>query len=157
MKEFLMKTLCGMCGAFVAVWEPSVDYIVICILLVLWDCYEAYKLNKRVKKKYPDSTSGKFQSKKAWVVIGNIIRIFCAIILSAAIEQNVLKNTNIPLTQIVAGAICFIQVWSILENMSSCNDKPFAKICQRIMIDKTERHLNIKLDELRDKKEQKNG
>lgn len=155
MKNYLMKILCGACGAFVAVWEPSVDYIVICVLLLLWDCYEAYKLNRRVKKKYPDSSSGKFQSKKAWVVISNITRIFIAIILSAAIEQNILKNTNIPLTQIVAGAICFIQVWSILENMSSCNDKPFARLCQRIMVDKTERHLNISLDELKHKEKSK--
>lgn len=145
MKNVFYKMCFGICGAFLAWWKPSSTYIFICILLLFWDCYEAYRLNIRVKKKYPQKSNGYFQSNKAWVVIGNVIKIFLAIILATAIEQNILKNTHIPLAQIVAGAICFIQTWSILENMSSCNGKAWAKVLQKIMVDKTSRHFDIDL------------
>lgn len=151
-----MKFLFGLCGAFVAWWRPSGIYILICLILLFWDCYEAYLLNKRVKKKYPDKTKNDFfQSNKAWNVVRNIIRIFLAIILAAAIEQNILRNTHIPLAQVVAGAICFIQAWSILENMSSCNGKTWAKALQKIMVDKTERHFDVDLSAF--KTSQNNG
>lgn len=42
--------------------------------------------------------------------------------------------------------------WSIFENESSCrseNESRFWKILQKIMIDKTARHFDVDLDELR--------
>lgn len=38
----------------------------------------------------------------------------------------------------------------MLENESSCNDAKWAKIAQRIMVDKTERHFDIDLHELKE-------
>lgn len=59
---------------------------------------------------------------------------------------------SIPLSYIVTGVICFEQAWSIFENESSCRSDDESRIwrlLQRIMIDKTERHFDVKLDELR--------
>lgn len=60
---------------------------------------------------------------------------------------------EVPLSYIVAGIICFEQAWSILENESSCRGKEegiFWKLLQKIMVDKTERHFDINLDEFKD-------
>lgn len=59
----------------------------------------------------------------------------------------------IDLTKIAAGAICFWQLWSILENESSCNGAKWAKVMQKILVDKTERHFDIDLSELDSKEE----
>ena len=59
---------------------------------------------------------------------------------------------SIPLSYIVTGVICFEQAWSIFENESSCRSDDESRIwrlLQRIMIDKTERHFDVKLDELK--------
>jgi hypothetical protein len=63
----------------------------------------------------------------------------------------VVQVLPIKLTNIVAGAVCFWQVWSMLENESSCNNARWAKIAQRILVDKTERHFDIDLRELKEK------
>ena len=42
----------------------------------------------------------------------------------------------------IAFAFCMIQLVSVLENMSSCNNAKWAKLLQKILIDKTARHLD---------------
>jgi hypothetical protein len=54
----------------------------------------------------------------------------------------------VDLTKVAAGAICFWQLWSILENESSCNGAKWAKIMQKILVDKTSRHFDIDLSDL---------
>jgi hypothetical protein len=41
----------------------------------------------------------------------------------------------------------------VLENKSSCNGSRWAKVLQKIMIDKTERHYDVDLSILKEKEE----
>ena len=43
---------------------------------------------------------------------------------------------------------CLVQFVSILENESTCNGATWAKVLQKIVADKTDRHFNVRLDEL---------
>jgi len=45
----------------------------------------------------------------------------------------------------------------MLENESSCNDARWADVAQRIMVDKTERHFDIDLHELKHPERNKNN
>ena len=57
-------------------------------------------------------------------------------------------HVEIPLSYVATGVICFEQLWSILENESSCRSEEegkFYKILQKIMVDKTERHFDVNL------------
>jgi hypothetical protein len=72
------------------------------------------------------------------------------IMLAFAIDKNILTMGDIYLTKIVAGVFCFVQIWSILENESSFNPKSWAKLLQKIMIDKAERHFDVDLSEWKD-------
>lgn len=136
-------------GAIVAVMEPRLPIILICYAAVFMDCYSAWTLSRRVRNKFPGKSDGKFKSDHAGRVFITLIKVTALIVLVAHMEDYILTDIPVSLTKIVAGAICFWQIWSILENESSCNDAKWARIAQRIMVDKTERHFDVDLHELK--------
>lgn len=150
----LTKSLFTFSGALVALLYPTISFIVICSIAVFMDCYTAWALSRRVKKKYPGANDGKFKSIHAGRVLVTLIKIYALIILAFLIDQFIIPDISLRLTNIVAGAVCFWQVWSMLENESSCNEARWAKIAQRVLVDKTERHFDVDLHELKEEKKE---
>ena len=144
------KHIMGVMGACVAMIRPTFPFILVCTLAVLADCYTAWSLSRRVKKRFPGANDGKFKSNYAGRVFITLIKVYSLIILVYLIDAMVFPEIALHLPQVVAGAVCFWQIWSMLENESSCNDAKWAKIAQRIMVDKTERHFDIDLHELKE-------
>lgn len=140
-------------GALVSLLQPTVPFIIICTIAILFDCYTAWSLSRRVKRKYPGANDGKFKSRYAGRVFVTLIKVYALTILAYLVQTFILEGLPIKLANIVAAAVCFWQVWSMLENESSCNDAKWAKIAQRILVDKTERHFDIDLRELKENKE----
>ena len=140
----------GVMGACVAMIRPTFPFILVCTLAVLADCYTAWSLSRRVKKRFPGANDGKFKSNYAGRVFITLIKVYSLTILVHLIDAMVFPEIAFHLPQVVAGAVCFWQIWSMLENESSCNDAKWAKIAQRIMVDKTERHFDIDLHELKE-------
>lgn len=152
LKELLSiigRNIMTLFGAFLAMLEPTIPFILICTLAVLCDCYTAWALSRRVKKKYPGSNDGKFKSNYAGRVFVTLIKVYALTVLAHLIDLYIFPDLSLRLPNIVAGAVCFWQVWSMLENESSCNDARWAKVAQRVMVDKTERHFDIDLHELK--------
>lgn len=143
------KWLMGCLGALLALLEPTVPFVVICTVAVLLDCYTAWALSKRVKAKFPGANDGKFKSHYAGRVFLTLLKIYSLIILAFLIDRYIFPDWALLLPNMVAGAVCFWQIWSMLENESSCNDAKWAKVAQRVLVDKTERHFDIDLHELR--------
>ena len=144
------KHIMGVMGACVAMIRPTFPFILVCTLAVLADCYTAWSLSRRVKKRFPGANDGKFKSNYAGRVFITLIKVYSLTILVHLIDAMVFPEIALHLPQVVAGAVCFYQIWSMLENESSCNDAKWAKIAQRIMVDKTERHFDIDLHELKE-------
>ena len=144
------KHIMGVMGACVAMIRPTFPFILVCTLAVLADCYTAWSLSRRVKKRFPGANDGKFKSNYAGRVFITLIKVYYLTILVHLIDAMVFPEIALHLPQVVAGAVCFWQIWSMLENESSCNDAKWAKIAQRIMVDKTERHFDIDLHELKE-------
>lgn len=157
----LLKTFITHCGrycvstfgALVALLQPTFPFIVICTIAILCDCYTAWSLSRRVKKKYPGANDGKFKSNYAGRVFVTLIKVYALTVLAFLIETYIFEGLPVKLANIVAGAVCFWQIWSMLENESSCNDAKWAKIAQRILVDKTERHFDVDLSELKERKD----
>lgn len=156
MRVFLIQTGGGfwrsffsLAGALIAFLHPTLPFIVISTLAVLADVYTAWSLSRRVKKLFPDANDGKFKSRYFGRVFETLIKIYLLIILAYLIETFIFEGLPIRLANIAAGAVCFWQIWSMLENESSCNDARWAKIAQQVMIDKAERHFDINLSELK--------
>lgn len=138
-------------GAVVAILEPTLPYLIICTLMIFADCYTAWALSKRARKAHPDKVSEdgkKFKSHHFGSVIMTVIKSWALIVLAFLIQRHITDALPIDFTKVAAGAICFWQVWSILENESSCNDSKWAKIMQKILVDKTSRHFDIDLSDL---------
>jgi hypothetical protein len=154
---FFGKSLFVVLGSIFALLEPTLPFILICTLAVFMDCYTAWSLSRRVKKKYPGANDGKFKSNYAGRVFTTLLKTYALILLVFLIENFIFEGLPVKLSNIVAGAVCFWQIWSMLENESSCTDARWAKIAQRILVDKTERHFDIDLHELKEKKGDNNG
>lgn len=154
----------GVVGWLVDVFEPTFPLVIVMILFVVYDAVTAFQLDKRVRLAHPTQVKER-KSKFSSYLFGKVVREtipkrLVLILLAFLCEKYVCVHVNIPLSYIVTGVICFEQAWSILENESSCRDENegrFYKVLQRIMIDKTERHFDIELDELKkDKKDEDN-
>ena len=155
--KFAAMAVGGMVGWLVAEFRPTFPLIAVAIIFILYDAYTAFKLDKRVHGAYPDRTTrekAKFTSFAFGKVVKQTIpKRLMLIILAFLAEHWVFIHVTIPLSYVVTGAICFEQFWSILENESSCrteSESRFWKLMQQIMVDKTERHLDVNLDKLKD-------
>lgn len=149
-------TIGGWVGWLVGEFKPTFPLIIVAIIFIVYDAWTAYQLDKRVKKMYPDKATrpAKFVSFAfGKVVTVTIPKRLMLIILAFLVEHWVFIHLTIHLSYIVTGVICFEQFWSILENEASCrnaNESRFWKLLQKITIDKTERHFDVALDDLKD-------
>ena len=138
-------------------FKPAFLLTVVVVVFILYVAWTAFKLDKRVRTAYPDKTQrkqAKFTSFAFGKVVKQTIPKHLMLIILAFLEEHwVFIHVTIPLSYVVTGAICFEQFWSILENESSCrteSESRFWKLMQQIMVDKTERHLDVNLDKLKD-------
>lgn len=152
----------GGVGWLVDEFRPTFPLIIVAVIFIVYDAYTAYQLDKRVHKKYPDKVKRdktKFNSFEfSKVVKQTIPKRLSLIFLAYLVEHWVFIHVSIPLSYVVTGVICFEQAWSILENESSCRseeDGQFYKLLQKIMVDKTERHFDVHLEDFKKKPKRK--
>lgn len=145
------RSLFSIIGGVIALLHPTAPFILLCTIMVLGDVYTAWCLSRRVKRKFPNSNDGKFKSIYFGRVIMTLIKIYVLIILSFLIEIYIFEGMQIKLTNIAAGAVCFWQLWSMLENESSCSNERWAKVLQKVLVDKTARHFDVDLSDLKRK------
>lgn len=152
----IIRWATGILGGLVAYLQPTVPYGLICTLAILLDCLTAWQLCKRVRRKHygkSPSAVAYFTSKKMSKVFHTMLHIYLLIVLAYLVDTQIFTFVDMYLANIVAGAFCFCQIWSVLENESSENDARWAKILQKVMVDKAKRHLDIDLEDIDGKKE----
>lgn len=159
MNEDMYKFGAAMVGGAVALVTPIVPLLWVCLVFVLVDGLSAWQLNRRVikiakeKGEYVPDDAGKFKTSKAYKMIVSMRDITALLFLGHILDTQVFGFfKGLYIANYLAGVFCVLQAWSILENSSSANGSTWAKLLQKIMVDKTERHLNIDLDDLKDKK-----
>jgi len=135
-------------------FEAVLPLVILTVVFVLIDCISAWRLSRRMSKTHYNkdgkTSDGKFKSSKMGkTVLELVIIIPTGLLLAYFVQMYLFEGANLRLPQIYSGLIIFWQLWSILENESSCSDKKWAKILQKIMVDKTERHFDVDLSELR--------
>ena len=146
----------GLVGWMIGEFKPAFLLTVVVVVFILYVAWTAFKLDKRVRTAYPDKTQRK-QAKFTSFAFGKVVKQtipkrLMLIILAFLEEHWVFIHVTIPLSYVVTGAICFEQFWSILENESSCrpeSESRFWKLMQQIMVDKTERHIDVNLDKFK--------
>lgn len=155
--EWVMSLLGGIVGWFIGKFEPTFPLILVVIAFIFYDSWTAFELDKRVKKCYPDKKKrpAKYVSYKAWDMIPTMSESFILIILMFAMQKWIFVDVYVPLSYIAAGAICGVQLLSIAENKASCRrpgDKGYKvwKVLAKYLIDKTERHFDADLSDLKE-------
>lgn len=154
MQGTIFKYLLAVAMAFVSFIEPTLNFFYGIVAVITLDCISAYNLNRRIKKRFPNYATGKLESKKALKVIYTIGKVYGVILIIWYIEKNIIKDLSFDVTKYVAALFCFIELISVLENESSCNNAWWARMLQKVLMDKTKRHFDIEIDIDQLKKEQ---
>lgn len=147
--EFLRIAASAAGGWLWAVAGPALPFGTVCTAMVLCDFITSRRLARRLTRAVPQQ-AGKLRlsSAKFGRMISTLCRIYAMLVLAAMVDSVILGTGW--LLKFAAGAVCLWQALSILENEAACNGAKWAQIARRIIIDKTERHLGVTLDELRD-------
>ncbi len=146
----ILRTAASMAAGWLwATAGPALPFGVVCTAMVVADVVSARRLARRLRRIAPGQADGslRFSSARLGRVVGTLARIYALLVLAAMVDSVVMDGGRV-LLKFAAGAVCFWQAWSILENEAAANPRPWARILRRILVDKTARHLGIPLDEL---------
>ena len=149
----------GALGWIVGEFRPTFPLILAATAFIFYDALTAFWLDKRVKRAYPDKTT-RNEAKFTSFAFGKVVRStlprrLALIILAFIAEKWVFVFMTTHLSYVATGVIFFEQMWSVLENESSCrpeNEGRMWKLLQKVMVDKTARHFDVNLDELKKEK-----
>lgn len=144
--EHITKAAMAILGGLWAWVEPTLPFAGACVVAVTADMVSAWRLSVRLKRQ-GHSTDGRLSSARAGKMIGKLIGVYTAMLLAAAIEATVLEGMSVRLPNIVAGVFCGVSLLSILENESSANGHSWARIAQRIVKSKIDRHIDLPDDQ----------
>ena len=133
-KSHLLQYLTSILGGLLLAFETSLDYFIPCLLAIALDVFTAYMLCRRVHKKYPDKSDGKFKSEYKYRVMITMGVVFILMILAAYVDMKVRMSDDQLAVRAAMGAFLFYEGWSCLENWSSENDEPIAKALQRYLL-----------------------
>lgn len=143
------KWLCAVAGIIWCYIEPTIPFIAIAALAMLLDIYSAYRLNCRVRKRYGDKAKdGKLKSNDAAKIIPDAALVLGCILLGHLVDAYCFPNNSYYIPNYICAAYCAVQCLSILENSSTCNDAPWARIAQKFVANKIARHLDCSAEEV---------
>lgn len=141
--DHIIKAFFALMGGILAYIEPLEEVMWIVLASIIIDVATAYMLNRRVAEKYKGVSRGKIQSQRLKSLGRTALCISIIIFLSDGIDRYCFVYADLKLPYLMASGFCMIQLISILENMSSCNDAKWAKLLQKILVDKTSRHFDM--------------
>lgn len=140
-------------ASVVAFLNPVFNYAWLCTAMVAADFISARMLARRIRRRY--GTIGnrekiKFSSRRFGHLLATLGKIYTLLLLAHGVDSIILgEDTSLSLMRFASTLVCFWQFWSILENESSANNATWARLAQKILIDKTERHLGVDLSILK--------
>ncbi len=150
----LVATVLGIAWCHI---QPSLNFVAICFFAMTLDCYTAYRCNRRIYRHYEEAIKknpkckmdGKLRSRKMAKMVQDFSVLVMAIFLAGAVDKGLLSHMgDLHLANYLSAIYCVVQFVSVLENESTCNGSAWAKVLQRIVADKTERHFDLPHDEL---------
>lgn len=151
-QEFAQLFKTGLTLGAAWLWQaacPTFPFAAVCTAMVFADVVTARRLARRLGRRVPSQRQRlKFSSARFSRTLLKLGRIYALLLLTALVQHVVLPR--VELLRYVAAAICFWQAVSMLENEAGANESSWARILRKVLIDKTERHLGISLDELKD-------
>ena len=132
-------------GAVFSMLKPTVPFALICLFAAILDCISAWRLARRIKRHHPeipeDRIHDKFESDKFWRLFPKLAIVYGCIVLCHFIDHYIYPFLDLYLSNAVAGAFCFRELLSIFENESSENPSSWARLAQKVLVNKAARHI----------------
>lgn len=137
-------------GAIWGLLEPTIPFAGICLFAILIDCLTAWRLGNRVKAINPNAKEddAKFKSKYARRMFYTVCVVYACTVLGWLIDTYIYPFVDLYLANFISGGFCLVQLLSVLENESSCNDARWAKVLQKVLVNKAARHLDVEPEDL---------
>lgn len=153
------RFVCWIIGAIWGLLSPTIPFALICLFAIILDCISAWKLGRRVAKKHPQEAKNadKLKSEDASKMAYTLLIIYACTFLGWLIDKFMYPFVDLYLANFISGGFCMVQLLSILENESSCNGARWAKVLQKVLVDKTARHLNVEPGDLTGTEEEADG
>ena len=77
-----------------------------------------------------------------------LLIVWACTFLGWLIDDFMYPFVDLYLANFISSGFCLVQLISILENESSCNDARWAKVLQKVLVNKAARHLEIDPEDL---------
>lgn len=142
MHSFFKPAATALAAMGSAVIETATPMIVLTGAFVIADTVTAYRLQRRLAAagKLERGAVG-FSSARFGKVFVTMTKIIILLLLTSMADYLILGPLGIPALKIVAGAVCFWQAISLLENEAAENDAPWAVHARKFLIDKARRYV----------------
>ena len=149
--DILHKYITPLALSVLTFYQPIIIFLALAAGLTFVDCYFAWRLSVRVKKLNKKS-KGKLSSSKMRRATCNLFEAMLLILAAYAIDEIIIQIDDMFLTRIVTGAYAIRQLISCLENASSSNGSKWARLAQKVLVDKSSRHYDVDLNDKQDDK-----
>lgn len=125
------------------VLEVTAPMFILTSAFVVADSFTAYRLQRRLARagKLADAQA-RFSSRRFGRVVSTLSRIVGLLLLAAMADYLVLRPLGVESVRLVAGAVCFWQALSLLENEAAENEARWAIHARRFLIDKARHYLD---------------
>lgn len=142
-KSFSTAAVAVITGFF----APLLPYVFLCTVFVLVDMFTAWRLGQRLSRSRGEGfrNAGKLSSRRFRRVVTTLSTIYLSLTLAALVQRILVDGSGFSFdcVRFVAGAVCFWQLLSVLENVSTCSDASWARSARKFLIDKTSRHIDL--------------
>ncbi len=133
--------LSALAGLATGLFEPVLAPAVLCTVMVSLDFVTALSLGRRLRRA-GRKVDSRLSSRRFGRFVSTLVRVYGALAVAAMAQRWVIAGAGgFDAVRVTAGAICFWQLLSILENESTCSDARWARIARRYLVDKARRHL----------------
>lgn len=128
-------------GLAASVVENVAPMFVLTAAFVVADTITSLRLQHRLAKA-GKNTPVRFSSRRFTRTLATLGRILGLLVLTAMADHLILVPLGLGAMKFVAGAVCFWQAVSLLENEAAANDAPWAAYARRFLVDKAKRFLD---------------
>lgn len=140
--EIVRPAGAALAGMATAVFEMTAPMLVLTWAFVVADTVTAVRLQRRLERQGKIGRGeARFSSRRFGRMFVTMARILGLLILTAMADTLVLEPLGLGAMKLVAGAVCFWQAVSLLENEAAANDAPWAEHARRYLVDKAKRYV----------------
>ncbi len=96
--------------------SPTLPYILLCTAAVLFDCFTAWQLDKRVRKAFPEQTTtnaGKFKSSHFGSVLLTLLQVYALLVFAHFLHIYVTENLPFHARKSAVAEGAMMSGWSI--------------------------------------------